>query len=179
MQNVEFKAELREPKIARAIARSIGARLAAVVDQRDTYYRVTSGRLKKRESSVDGEPEPVEIIQYHRDNRTQPKISKFTILSEDEAAERFGTAPLPEWLVVEKRREIFLKDEARIHIDEVAGLGWFLEFEVLVTPKQNVARAHEALGELRREFSAVLGEPISVSYSDLVDANHPADEHGA
>ncbi|MBZ0173394.1 MAG: hypothetical protein K8E66_13505, partial [Phycisphaerales bacterium] len=91
MRNVEFKAELRDPRIARAVARSIGAKLVATLDQTDTYYRVVTGRLKKREAVLDGEPEPIEYIRYDRDDRTRPRISSFQIMSEPEFHERFGT----------------------------------------------------------------------------------------
>lgn len=168
MRNVEFKAELRDPQIARAVARSIGAKHVATLEQTDTYFRVVSGRLKKRESVIDGQAEPVEYIRYERDDRTPPRISTFQIMSEEEFRERFGSLPLPEWLTVRKRREVFMLDNARIHLDSVEGLGWFIEFEALVTRRHNVARAHETVATLRREFGPIMGEPLSGSYSDLL-----------
>ena len=168
MRNVEFKAELRDPTIARAVARSIKAPLVAKLEQTDTYYRTFTGRLKKREVVHDGEPEPTEYIHYERDNRTRPKISAFRIMTEDEFRERFGTEPLAEWLTVRKAREVFLLEHARIHLDDVDELGWFIEFEVLVNKKNNVARAHETIERLRGEFGPVMGEAISVGYSDLL-----------
>mgnify|MGYP002826562730 FL=1 len=177
MRNVEFKAELRDPQIARAIARSIHAHLVATIQQTDTYYRTFNGRLKKRETThtATGDAEPVEYIHYERDNRTRPKISTFQIMSEDEFRERFGAQPLPAWLVVRKTRNVYILEHARIHFDQVDGLGSFIEFEVLVNPKNNVARAHETVEELRAAFGPVMGEAISVGYSDLLaDQNDPA-----
>ena len=170
MQNVEFKAELREPELARAALRRLGAAAVATVQQTDTYFRVASGRLKRRETKYEGVDEPVEIIHYERHDRSQPKISKFHIFTEDQAAERFGTLPLPVWVVVEKTREIFMKGGVRIHLDHVEGLGRFIEFEALVSKTQNVARCHEVLAELRAAVAPTLGEAISVSYSDLIAA---------
>ncbi len=176
MRNVEFKAELRDPQIARAVARRLNAHRIGTLRQVDTYFRILTGRLKKRETSLDGAPEPVEYIQYDRDDRTRPKISNFQILSEAEFLERFGTLPLPVWLTVTKTRDLYLLDHARIHIDEVEGLGHFIEFEVLVTKDNNLARAHETIDHLRAQFRPVLGEPISGSYSDLLapPPPHPA-----
>lgn len=168
MRNVEFKAELRDPQIARAVARSIGAKLVATLEQTDTYFRVVSGRLKKREAVIDGQPEPVEFIHYDRDDRARPRISAFQIMSEDEFHERFGALPLPVWLTVRKRREVFLIDHARIHLDRVESLGEFIEFEALVTRNHNVARAHETVARLRAEFGPVMGEALSGGYSDLL-----------
>ena len=42
------------------------------------------------------------------------------------------TAALGVRRVVDKRREIFLADNVRIHLDDVAGLGTFLEFEAVL-----------------------------------------------
>ena len=176
MRNVEFKAELRDPQIALAVARKLGAGLVATLEQTDAYFRVLTGRLKRREQVVAGEAEPVEYIHYERDDRSPPRISSFQIMSEGEFHERFGTLPLPEWLVVRKRREVYLLDHARIHLDRVESLGEFIEFEALVTPKHNVARAHETVAHLRSEFAPAMGEPISGSYSDLVAQHQHAPE---
>ena len=67
----------------------------------------------------------------------------------------------------------------RIHLDQVDGLGTFLEFESLVSRENNLANAHETIANLRQQFGPALGEAISVSYSDLLlrdieDAHHPA-----
>lgn len=164
MHNVEFKSELRDPNLARAIVLRRGATFIGTLDQTDTYFRIPSGRLKKREQTG----EPTEFIFYDRDNRTRPKLSHFSIYSEAEALERFGTTPLPVWIVVRKRRDLFLLGNVRIHIDQVEGLGFFMELEALVSTSTNVARCHEVIAELRATLRPVLGEAIAVGYSDLL-----------
>lgn len=175
MHNVEFKAELRDLDLARAICRRLGATPIASFEQVDTYFSVPSGRLKRRET----QGEPAEYIFYERANRTRPKLSHFSIYSEAQAAERFGTTPLPTLVVVRKFRELFMLGSTRIHLDQVDGLGTFLEFESLVSRENNLADAHATIGNLRQQFTTALGEAISVSYSDLLlrdieDAHHPA-----
>lgn len=170
MRNVEFKAELRDLQIARAVARSLKAPLVATITQTDTYYTTFNGRLKKREAIADGEPEPVEYIHYDRDNRSRPKLSAFHIMTEDEFRERYGSEDPAVWLTVRKTREVYLLDHVRIHLDDVEELGRFIEFEALVSKNNNVARAHETVEHLRAQFAPVMGEPISVGYSDLLAA---------
>lgn len=170
MRSVEFKAELRDPVVARAIARSIGAPRVGEVRHVDTYFRVFSGRLKRRVALTDAGPEPVEYIVYERDDRLSPKACTFEIMTEEAFRVRFGQADPPEWVTVSKRREIHQFESARIHLDDVESLGRFIEFEALVTPRQNVARAHEAVSGLRAHFAPVLGEAISCSYADLLAA---------
>ncbi len=164
MQNVEYKCELRDPDLARAVCRRLGARLVASFRQTDTYFRTAEGRLKKRETPG----EPTEWIFYHRPDRTRPKISNFTIYSEREARERYGERAMPVWLIIEKLRELWMWDSVRVHFDEVYGLGRFLEIEALVTPRQHLGRCHRAVRRLVETLGPALGEPISCGYSDLI-----------
>lgn len=166
MQNVEFKAELRDLPLARSICKALKATWVGELQQTDTYFRVASGRLKKRETVG----EETEFIFYDRANRIRPKISQFTIYSEQHALERFGTSPLPIWLVVKKKRELWLHRNVRIHLDQVEGLGNFIEFEALVSKEHNVPKCHESIGELRTALLPVLGEAIDRGYSDLLAA---------
>ena len=164
MQNVEFKAELRDLDLARAICRKIGAVHIGDLRQTDTYMRVTNGRLKRRECPG----EPTEVIFYERPNKSAPRVSNFTIYSEEQANERFGNKPLPVWVRVIKQRTFFLLGNIRIHLDVVEDLGTFLEFEALVSSSQTTEKCRAAIAKLRETFLPVIGEPISSSYSDLM-----------
>ena len=164
MQNVESKAELKDIALARTICRVIGATHIADLHQTDTYYRLPDARLKKRET--DGEP--TEWILYDRPNQVGAKLSTFHIYSEDEAAERFGEHPRRPWVVVRKLRELWMYDDVRIQLDDVEGLGTFLEFEALISARRKKVEAEDAVMYLRREFNTALGEPVAASYSDLL-----------
>lgn len=173
MQNLEFKAELMDISLARLGLRSLGARRTAMIEQADTYFRVPNGRLKRREASIDGTPEPAEFIFYERHDRPQPRISRFEIMGEDVAAERFGAGPLPVWLRVDKSRELWMYEQVRVHLDDVKDLGRFFEIEAIVTPKQNIARCHEIVNEIRTALSPALGEAVGVGYADLIERQTP------
>lgn len=164
MHNVEIKAELRDLPLARAICGALKATKIATLEQTDTYFKLATGRLKKRECAG----EPTEYVFYDRDNRARPRLSHFTIYSENEAAERFGATPMPVWVVVKKTRELWMLGSVRIHLDTVEDLGTFIEFEALVSPSNNVARCHETVAALRGSFAPAMGETIAVSYSDMI-----------
>jgi adenylate cyclase, class 2 len=165
MHNLEFKAELRDPDLARSICRAIGAVQAAAFEQTDTYYRLAAGRFKKRVIP----DEPTEYIFYDRPDRSGPKLSHFTIYSEADALARFGAQPLPEAATIHKKREVYMLGQVRIHLDEVTGLGRFLEFEAMVSPDHPIPACHKAIAELRATFAPVMGEPIAGGYIDLVE----------
>ncbi len=178
MQNVEYKAELKDLSLARSIVRALGAQFVGVLEQTDRYYRLpeparrpkrpaaSPARLKKRETVG----EPTQWIYYERANAANPKLSGFKIYTEQEAAERFGPGPFEERAVVRKRRELYMLGHIRIHLDRVEGLGEFLEFEAMVSARQSQGACREAVERLRRELAPALGEAIGVGYADLIEA---------
>ena len=163
VQSIEFKAELREVEVARRQCDVLGFKRIGALQQTDRYFKLPDGRLKQRTAPG----EPTEWLFYHRPNRVSPKMSTFTILSDEQARRRWGAHSLRHWLTVEKRRELWMREAARVHIDEVTDLGNYIEFEVLVSPKHDVRECHRIIHELRERFGAVLGEPIAVAYCDL------------
>jgi adenylate cyclase class IV len=165
MQNVEFKAELRDLPAARGQCRAIGAQFIGVLKQVDTYFKLVDGRLKRREAVG----EPVEWVYYHRPDRIRPRLCNYTILSDEQARLRWGTHGLREWLTVSKLRELWMIEDVRIHLDRVARIGDFIEFEAMVSRQFDIRQCHEALDELREIFAPTLGEAISAGYSDLMD----------
>lgn len=173
MHNVEFKAELRDPELARTICRGMSATFILDFGQVDTYYRVPTGRLKKRET--DGES--IEYIFYERANTPRPKLSHFVIMSEAQALARYGSEPLPEWLVVRKRRQLWLLGPTRIHLDSVENLGNYIEFESLVSNTNPVASAQEHVFRLRETFAPAMGEMIDCGYSDLLEREQGLHAH--
>lgn len=183
MKNLELKAELRDPNLARLICKQLRASRIGLIRQTDTYYNVTRGRLKRRESvAVErgvGSPEPIEYVFYERPDRVDAKVSEYHLYDEAQVRERFGQATLPVWLEVVKNRELYLYGSTRIHIDDVVGLGWYFEYEILMDDGTDTQRAKELAHRLRSTFLPALGEPIAGSYADLVaqanDLQTPAD----
>lgn len=181
MKNLELKAELRDPNLARLICKKIGASRVVKIRQTDTYYNVARGRLKRRESlAVErgvGAPESIEYIFYERPDRIDAKVSDYHIYTKQQVEERFGLQPLPVWIQVVKNRELYIYKTARIHIDDVIDLGWYFEHEILLNNDTDMEQAHDLADQLRATFLPALGEPIASSYSDLLaqarDLNEP------
>lgn len=175
VQNVEYKCELRDPALGKILLGKIGARFITTLTQRDTYFRVPDGRLKKRESA----DEPTEYVFYHRLDRIKPKLSNFQIYGEEEAAAKFGPRPLSVWMIIEKTREVWMHDGVHIHVDRVEGLGSFIELQALVTPWQHIGKCHQAIGELRARLGPALGEAIATGYCDMLASDTEPSEGAA
>ena len=72
--------------------------------------------------------------------------------------------------VVRKRRELYLWQNVRIHLDEVKGLGSFIEFEGVVSASAGEQLSRQRVDFLTDEFSIAPADQIGVSYSDLLMA---------
>jgi predicted adenylyl cyclase CyaB len=168
MQNIEFKAELRDLDLARTLLKKIHATPIDTLEQTDTYYRLTDGRLKKRETKG----QPTEVIFYHRENAAKARVSRFTIYSESQARQHFGSEELPVWLKVVKVREVYMHSGVRIHLDRVEGLGTFIEFEALVTAQFPQEACYQAVALLKQALLPVMGEMLSHSYCDMIAVDH-------
>ena len=125
---------------------------------------MTDGRLKKREAPG----EPTEWIYYHRRDIVRPCMSSYAILSDAQAKRRWGTHSLRAWLKVAKKRELWMLENIRIHLDDVLGLGRFIEFEAVISKEHDTRECHEMIGELREVFGPTMGEPVGASYCDLM-----------
>src|SRR6478672_3468819 len=123
--NVELKA--RDPDPGRTAERclALGVVEHGVLRQRDTYFMARHGRLKLRE----GDHGTV-LIAYRRPDDRQASESHYVLapVAERDAVVEALDAALGTTVVVSKRRRLFTWEGVRIHLDEVEGLGSFIEF---------------------------------------------------
>ena len=162
-RNLELKATLPSVETARAAARRCGAQFESVLNQEDTYFNVGRGRLKLRVIEREG----AELIYYERPETDLERWSTYSTvrIGDPDTLKRQLSSALGIRVVVKKKRELFLLDGARIHIDEVEGLGTFLEFEV---PVRDEADAVRAMKYLRVQFMVEEASIFTQSYSDLI-----------
>jgi homotetrameric cytidine deaminase len=163
-RNVELKARDADPEATLRRALELGASDEGVLRQRDTYFGRARGRLKLREQDPGG----AQLIAYQRPDDAQPRTSAYRIaaVADPDALREALDAALGTRVVVDKRRHLLLYENVRIHIDDVEGLGAFVELEGVAARESDLTREHELVEHLRVELG--LGEPVPVSYSDLL-----------
>ena len=165
-RNIELKARLRDPAAARAVALRLAPPSPEVELQIDTYFVVPHGRLKLRE--IEGRT--ARLIRYARDDAAVARASDYRLVDVVDAPglkEALSSA-LGIRAVVKKRREIRLVDDVRIHLDEVDGLGSFLELETVLNARHDDDDGHRRVARLVREFGIVDADLESRSYGDLI-----------
>lgn len=166
MENVEIKARCRDLDATARAAAAAGAILDSTYNQTDTYFNVSTGRLKLRQQ--DGSPD--ELIFYRRADENSPKVSRYDRIPimPDQKLDSILAQALGIKTVVRKRRQLWRLDNVRIHLDEVEGLGSFVELEVQVTPGRDLAGCHAQAATLMEALGIRSEDLLAGSYSDLM-----------
>ncbi len=169
MQNIEIKCRYPDHERGARLARDLGAGLHGHLSQTDTYFNIQPGRLKLRHTRS-GPVERYELIHYRRWNRPTATVSDFQLLpvADGPRALEFFSAALGVKVRVSKERVVYVKDNLRVHLDEVPRLGRFLEFELAVTPAHPQEECRRRMQELVRLFGIAPDDLVRVSYSDLL-----------
>jgi adenylate cyclase class IV len=127
--NLELKAADRDPAATLAAALAAGAVDQGRLHQRDTYFAVKRGRLKLRQEA--GSP-PL-LIAYERTGDPGSWRSEYYLIRVDDAGTALValTAVCGVTAIVVKQRHLLIWETVRIHLDEVAGVGSFVELEAV------------------------------------------------
>jgi predicted adenylyl cyclase CyaB len=177
-RNVELKARLHDLAAAQQIAKRLATAYLGVQQQVDTYFHSPHGRLKLREISTDAtagssssaSSSTAQLVWYSRPDQAGAKGSDYLLVDVPDPArlKQALAAALGVQVIVDKRREIFLHHNVRIHLDEVTNLGAFLEFEAVLSPSIADATGHAQVAALQSEFGITSSDILAVSYSDLL-----------
>lgn len=162
-RNIEMKAHDPDPARSQEAALALGATDEGWLQQLDTYFRVQHGRLKLREQ--DG---AAELIQYERTDEAIERPSNYRLVpiqDPDVLKEALATA-LGILVAVEKSRHLLLWRNVRIHLDEVPGLGSFIELEAVAEPDSDLSGEYENIAELRGALGITDERILAVGYSD-------------
>ena len=162
--NVELKARDPNPEVTTARCLNLGAVSAGTLQQRDVYFRTRRGRLKLRSQADDGS----ELIAYRRPDAADASESTFVRAPTSESVVEALDFALGTTVVVSKRRHLLLWEGVRIHLDEVEGLGSFIEFEAVLPDAGDAETARAKLAHLRSELHIEDDALVSGGYADLL-----------
>lgn len=136
--NVEIKALVSSLDNIRKILHKSEAKFVGVDFQTDIYFQVSHGRLKLRSGNIENA-----LIYYDRENTQGPKTAHILLqkVSSGNNLLEILTKSLGVLTEVKKEREIYLLDNAKIHLDQVDGLGQFVEIEVISSESDGMTNA--------------------------------------
>lgn len=166
-RNIEIKARVAQPSRLLDDVLEIADRGPTIFAQDDTFFACPAGRLKLRLfSASEGQ-----VIFYRRDDHSGPKLSEYVIASTGEPDALRGVLTLAYGVVgrVRKTRTLFFVGSTRIHLDDVEGLGHFVELEVVLTPEQTVEEGRAIAEALMRKLSIEPSKLVRRAYVDLLE----------
>ena len=165
MKNLEAKFRLADLARAESSAIAIGYTRRAVLNQRDTFFRVANGKLKLRE-----EDDRAVLIFYRRGNSRQLMLSEYEIapIADPVTTRQMLDAALGTLSVVEKVRTLLIRDNVRLHLDRVASLGEFGELEAVIPAGDDPERSRGAVDETLAALAIAPADLIDISYFEML-----------
>jgi adenylate cyclase, class 2 len=175
-RNLELKCRYPNHRLAESVALdTLRARYQGRLLQTDTYFNFPPGRLKLREERFEcpdgvSEATHAELIHYSRRDEQTAKVSTYQRLpvNDRRRVRAFFSRALGILVRVHKARRLFLKDNVRIHVDTVRGVGRFLEFEVIVSSGRPLQTCRKQMSRLFEAFQIDPASLVPGSYSDLL-----------
>ena len=165
-RNIEIKARIERIDALAPKAAALAAEDPIQIAQDDTFFRCDFGRLKLRAfSTTEGQ-----LIFYRRANQRGPKESFYLIAPTTSPQSLREALSLAYGKVgrVAKKRTLYVVGRTRVHLDQVEGLGQFLELEIVLEENESievgVQEAHALMSELGIEPSQL----VEGAYIDLL-----------
>jgi len=167
--NVEIKAKVRNHARLKSLVEALALTPSQVIVQEDTFFAVPRGRLKLRKFSSN----PAELIYYEREDGPGPKESRYAIsrTSEPDSLKAVLQQSLGVRGIVRKQRTLYLVGQTRIHLDEVEGLGPFVELEVVLQSHQSRADGIQIARGLMAKLEIQDADLVEQAYVDLMLTN--------
>ena len=165
-RNVEIKARVSNQDHTESIAAKIADSGPVIIEQDDTFFNCSKGRLKLRRFS----DTKAELIYYNRDSGPEPTQCNYSILKTTDPAliHRILSEALGIRGIIRKIRSLYMLGSTRIHFDDVTGLGRFVEIEVVLTPGQTTSEGMDIAQSLMKQLEISENQLIGAAYIDML-----------
>lgn len=165
--NIEIKARVRDFAGLRTRAAKLSDTPVEVIPQVDTFFNVPQGRLKLRVLA----PDRGQLIYYQRLDQGGPKRSDYHLAETSNPGSLRHVLELAYGIrgVVKKTRYLYLAGQTRIHVDDVEGLGQFMELEVVLHEGQGDAEGQAIAEGLMASLGVERGDLLEGAYMDLIE----------
>ena len=164
--NIEIKARVRNFEEIKARAEELSNTPVQVISQQDTFFNTPRGRLKLRVLA-----DHAQLIYYTRPDQEGPKRSDYHITRSTDPENLKRVLELAYGIrgVVKKTRYLYLVGQTRVHLDDVEGLGQFMELEVVMADGESDAEGQAIAEGLMSALGVESGDLIDGAYMDLLE----------
>ena len=167
--NIEIKARVRNIEETRRRAEDLSDAPVEVIRQEDIFFNTPQGRLKLR-LLAEGRGQ---LIYYTRPDQEGPKRSDYHISHTSDPLNLKRVLELAYGIrgVVRKTRYLYLVGQTRVHLDDVEGLGQFMELEVVMGEGQSDAEGQAIAEALMASLGVNKTDLLEGAYLDLLEAS--------
>lgn len=167
--NIEIKARVRNFEEIRRRAEGLSDTPVDVISQEDIFFNTPQGRLKLRIFSNDRG----QLIYYIRPDQEGPKRSDYHIFHAADPASLRRVLELAYGIrgVVRKTRYLYLIGQTRVHLDDVEGLGQFVELEVVMQEGQSDTEGQAIAEGLMANLGIEKNDLLEGAYIDLLESS--------
>jgi predicted adenylyl cyclase CyaB len=165
--NIEIKARVRDFADLKRRAEAISDSPLEVIPQEDTFFVTSRGRLKLRVLA----PDRAQLVYYERPDQDGPKRSDYFIFNTNDPENLKTALKLALGIrgVVRKTRYLYLVGKTRVHLDDVEGLGQFMELEVVLRNGQSDDEGQTMANDLMKKLGIEPTDLIEGAYMDLLE----------
>ncbi len=165
-RNIEIKARVADLAVLERQVALLADSGPQVIRQEDVFFLVPQGRLKLRLIAE----KPAQLIFYRRPDQEGPKLSDYRVVesSQGEALSGLLAAALGERGRVIKTRRLYLIGRTRVHLDQVEGLGGFLELEVVLDHAETATEGEAEAARLMQALGISKADLVAEAYMDLI-----------
>ncbi len=169
LKNIEIKAKIRDYNVVKGLVEDICPTPIETEQQEDTFFNTPKGRLKLREG--DGKSA---LIYYDRPNSLEPSQSDIAISFTENPDTLKSVLAKSNGIrgIVKKKRTLYKYGQTRIHLDDVRGLGKFIELEVVLRSDQTSKDGESIANKLMDKFNIHKNDLIDVAYIDLIEGKN-------
>jgi predicted adenylyl cyclase CyaB len=166
-RNIEVKAHVDDFEALKVRAESLSDQPLEIIPQEDTFFNTEQGRLKLRILA----PDLGVLIYYERPDQDGPKRSDYHLAEtrDPESLKQTLTLAFGVRGVVRKTRYLYMVGQTRIHLDDVEGLGHFMELEVVMHEGQSDAEGQAIAEDLMRRLGVGKDAWLEGAYMDLIE----------
>jgi len=165
--NIEIKALARDFAEIKSRVEKLSDTPVEVIPQEDIFFNVPQGRLKLRILA----PDNAQLIYYTRPDQEGPKRSDYHIAytSDPDNLKRVLELSYGIRGAVKKTRYLYLVGQTRVHLDDVDGLGHFMELEVVMRDEQSDAEGQEIAEGLMASLGVERSDLLEGAYMDMLE----------
>jgi predicted adenylyl cyclase CyaB len=166
--NIEIKAHARHFTEIKERATALSDTPCDIIRQEDTFFNSPKGRLKLRVLTE----QRAQLVYYARSDQPGPKRSDYHIFETSDAENLKTVLSLAYGVrgVVRKTRYLYLSGQTRIHLDDVIGLGQFMELEVVLQPGQTDEQGQAVAEDLMQKLGVPATDLLEGAYMDLIES---------